>query len=513
MRRAAARPINRQIKAVGASVSSPVGGWNARDSLSDMKPDEAVTLDNWYPSTSDVTLRRGYESYATGLTGAVETLMVYASGSTQKMFACANSAIYDVSDDGAVGSADVSGLTNNRWQYVNFGTAGGNFIICVNGADAPRNYNGTAWATTPAITGVTPANLIHVNVFKQRLFFIEKNTLSAWYLGVASIGGSASELDFSSICKLGGELIAMGTWTIDGGTGIDDYAVWITSKGEVIIYQGTDPSDATKWALVGVFNIGAPVGRRCMFKVGSDLIIITQDGFSPLSSVIAGARTNQKSQLSDKISGAVNSAVRSYGSHFGWQAILYPKSTMAVFNVPVVEGSTSHQYIMNTTTKAWCRFTGMNANCWEVYNDNLYFGGTSKVYKADTGVSDDGGNITGDAKTAFNYFGRRGQLKRFTMVRPIFTTTGNITTALNVNVDFEDRAPTSTPTFSPAGGAEWDIAEWDVAEWDIEGRILKEWQSVEGLGYCASIRMRVATNDFMISWNSVDYLFEPGGYL
>jgi hypothetical protein len=43
----------------------------------------------------------------------------------------------------------------------------------------------------------------------------------------------------------------------------DDYAAFITSEGQVAVYSGADPASSTTWSLVGVFDIGAPIGRRC----------------------------------------------------------------------------------------------------------------------------------------------------------------------------------------------------------------------------------------------------------
>ena len=41
----------------------PVGGWNARDALSLMKREDAVSLVNWFPRQSDVISRPGYTSF------------------------------------------------------------------------------------------------------------------------------------------------------------------------------------------------------------------------------------------------------------------------------------------------------------------------------------------------------------------------------------------------------------------------------------------------------------------
>ena len=72
-----------------ASLPAPVGGWNARDSLANMAPTDAVTLDNLFPGVSSVGLRGGYQNHVTGITGQVETLMTYNGGSTDKMFGIA----------------------------------------------------------------------------------------------------------------------------------------------------------------------------------------------------------------------------------------------------------------------------------------------------------------------------------------------------------------------------------------------------------------------------------------
>ena len=88
-----------------SSVAAPIGGWNARDSLGAMEPLDAVTLTNWWPGTNSVILRNGYTKFATGITGQVETIMSYSSGTANKLFAAAAGKIYNITAGGAVGSA------------------------------------------------------------------------------------------------------------------------------------------------------------------------------------------------------------------------------------------------------------------------------------------------------------------------------------------------------------------------------------------------------------------------
>ena len=206
--------------------------------------------------------------------------------------------------------------------------------------------------------------------------------------------------------------------------------------------------------------------------------------------------------------------MRTYGGNFGWQAVLYPRGNMGLFNVPVKENETAHQYVVNLATGAWCRFTGLNANCWSLHDDDLFFGGAGgKVHHADIGTSDDGAEIVAEAKSSFHYFGAPGRTKRFTMVRPNLASDGNLVLGLGINTDFADRAPTSTPSFSGSGGSPWDTTDWDTGEWGDDAQIANDWLSVTGLGTSVALRLRIATSTLTVSWQSTDWVFEAGGIL
>lgn len=503
------KPLN--ARGVSATLPAPTGGWNARDALADMDPSDAVTLENWFPGTTSVNLRYGYTRWATGFPSTVDTILSYNGGTTNKLFGISGSAVYDATSGGAIGAAALTGLTNAKWQYVNIATPGGNYIWMCNGADAPVTFDGTTWAN-PSISGVTGSDLIHVNLHKNRLWAIQKGTLKAWYLPVQSIAGTMQALDLSSFCNRGGYLMAMATWTVDAGYGVDDMAVFITSNGEVLVYRGTDPASATTWALVGIWWIGSPVGRRCFVKYAGDVLLITQDGIVPLSGALQSSRVQPQVALSYKIEDAISTAVALYGSTFGWQILPFPIGNLLILNVPVQAGSNQQQFVMNTITKAWCKFTGWNANCWELYVDQPYFGGNTFIGKAWNGTTDFGSAINATALQAFNYFGNRAQLKRWTMMRPIFNTGGSPALAANVNVDFDMSDTTAALAFSVVPGSLWDVALWDQGTW-AGTTILKNWQGVTGIGYCAAPLIKVAAGSITVQWMSTDLVFEPGAIL
>lgn len=493
----------------------PVGGWDTREALADMPPENAVILDNWFPGTDKNTLRRGYSSWATGMSGAVESLLSYtALTGVGKMFAANGGNIYDVSASGAVGAAVLTGLSNNRWQSVQIGTAGGQFLFMVNGADAPEIFDGTSWSTSPAVTGPTAANLIWCNLHQRRMWFGEKNSLSAWYLPVNTIGGAASEFPLAGLADLGGYIMAMGTWSRDSGAGADDVAVFLTSEGQAIVYAGTDPSSVDTWSLIGVFRIGRPIGRRCMVKAGADLIMVTQDGFVLASTILVSDRAvTDAVAISAQINKAVNDAVRASGTNFGWQPLIYPKGTMLMFNIPI-SNTVSHQYVFNTITKAPCRFTGANARCWGLVGDVAFFGGADgKVYKWDDGTSDNGAAINADALQAFSNFGSPGAKKAFKLAEPIFESAGNPNVALDLDVDYQVKATTPVSAASVSSSALWGVSHWGVGTWGSASQIYRGWRGVRGIGRTAALRIRLMTTQARPSWVATNFTFIPGGQI
>jgi len=498
------------------SVAAPIGGWNARDALGAMEPLDAVTLTNFWPGTNSVILRNGYTKYATGITGTVESLFAYSSGTSNKLFAAAVGSIYDVTNGGVIGAADVTSLTNARFQYINITTPAASYLMAVNGADKLRTYDGSAWhkdgdGAPYNITGVDTANCSNITLFKNRVWLVENGSLKAWYLPVNSIGGAAVALDMTSIFQLGGYIMAAMTWTLDAGYGMDDYLVFITSNGEVMVWRLTDPTTPTGIQMTGLWKIGAPVGRRCWIKYGGDLLIITQDGVVPMSSALQSSRLDPRVSITNKIQYAVSQAVSSYGQNFGWSLLYYSKENQLIMNVPIATGQ-EQQYVMNTITKSWCNFTGWSASCWEIWQDDPYFGGNGYVGLAWQGTVDDISNIDGFAIQSFQNYGSATQ-KQCKMIRYHLLSNGSPAISGNVNVDYDLANENASLSFSPLAYSTWDNGSWDLAYWGSGLSPIAEWQGATGIGYTFAPTLNSASQGIELQWVATDLVFEAGGVL
>jgi len=498
------------------SVAAPIGGWNARDALGAMEPMDAVTLTNFWPGTNSVILRNGYTKYATGITGTVQTLLAYSSGTSNQLFAAAVDSIYDVTAGGAVGAADVTSLSNAKFQYVNITTPAASYLMAVNGQDKLRTYDGSAWHTdgdgSPYnITGVDTANCVNITLFKNRVWLVENGSLKAWYLPINSIGGAAQSLDMTSLVQLGGYIMAGMTWTLDAGYGIDDYLAFITSNGEVVVWRLTDPTTPSGISMTGLWRVGAPIGRRCWLKYGGDLLIITQDGVVPMSSALQSSRLDPRVSITNKIQYAVSQAVSLYGQNFGWSLLYYPKENQLIMNVPIATGQ-EQQYVMNTITKSWCNFTGWFATCWEIWKDDPYFGGDGYVALAWNGTVDDISNINGFALQSFQNYGSATQ-KQCKMIRYHLLSNGTPAIFGNVNVDYNLADQSAQLNFSTSPYGVWDSGLWDVAYWGGGLNPTADWQGTTGIGYSFAPTLNTATQGIELQWVATDLVFEAGGVL
>lgn len=509
MRNALSKPKRGGVASI-KTIAPPIGGWNARDNLATMKATDAIRLDNWLPSETGVKTRASADVHASGLGGFVETLIPYeAPAGLTRLFAATPDTIFDASVIGPVGAGAVTGLGNGRWQYATFAALGGFYLTLCNGQDTVRQFDGASW-TVPAITGVDTTTLANVAVHMSRLWFVQENTLDAWYLPAGSIQGAATRFPIGPLCTRGGSLLAVGSWTRDGGAGLDDLVVFVTTMGEVVVFSGTDPAAASTFQRVGTFLIPKPIGPRCLVKMGADLVILTMHGALPLSSTLDKTRSALgRVSFTDKIGPAFRAAYTAAGGSHGWEVVEYPAGEFVLVNVPLRERSTQHQYVMNTRTGAWCRFTGFNAGCWTLWGDQLFFGdnaGNVYRYGAESATP-----TVAIMQSAYSTFGTPLN-KRFTLARPRFIAPPGYAPQLMIQTDYDTREPPIAAVTLVDDSAQWDVAAWDETYWAADSVPILPWQTVEGAGFSASLALAIATRE-IVTLNGLDLAFEPGGPL
>lgn len=527
-----------QPEANGHTIAAPVGGLNARDALANMPETDAVVLDNWTCQPTWVELRQGKKTLAT-FTGICETVAAYnALNGINLLFGAAINAgigsIYrvDNANGGSAGAAVVGGVGNTiqavsnvQYDWLQFNTASAAVLYLVNGSDNPLLFDGTTWhsittVSTPyALTGgPSPlTSLSQVIRYKSRLWFVQAGTFNVYYLPQNVFAGALTLLPMGSNFNDGGSLAMIATNSVDNAAGINDYIAFISTQGEVVMYQGYDPAQVATWYEAGHFKIGTPLalGRRGWVKLGSDAAVISSDGLIPLSKALVADRSQPLISITDKIRNAVNLAAQVYSGNFGWQVVLFPMGMKIIINVPTSAFSASYQYVQNTISGAWSTWgllnSSWNAICFERMGNNLYYGTNGSVAQCDTGTSDDGNPYIVTAKPAFSYFDDPEKLKIFTQCQPIFQVTGALTVSINMLTDFDTTSSTNTVPISATTGAVWNVSLWNVSFWGDAERIAKPWIGLAATGYSASMEMRANVMGLTAKWQSTNYLYKQGG--
>jgi len=303
-------------------------------------------------------------------------------------------------------------------------------------------------------------------------------------------------------------------WTNDGGDGVDDYAVFVFSTGEVLVYQGDDPGNAAAWSLIGRFQIGEPLSIRAHAKVGGTEIIGTTDGYVDLAVALRDGRYSEQSAYSSKIIRAAKDAARDYAMLWGWEMILYPAGQQFIVNVPTATDA-SIQHVRETSSGGWCEFNGINARTWCVFDEKLYFGDPQgRVMLADFEDSDNGANILSIAIPAFNALGSRATRKQLTASNIVTDYQFPQGWAVDGLADFNTTFRSTLTEGLALGSGSWDVATWDVADWTVDGGSLptvQAWRNTAAIGYTVTVGVRVSQRAQNIRWYSTNLQFRQAG--
>jgi hypothetical protein len=507
-----------------ANLPAPVRGLVRNENIAMSKPAGANVLENWFPTSTGIVTRRGKRKHATLGGGVVGAMMTYVSGTLGKLFAANDAGIYDITVVANPNApvSPVSGIgtvSSGRFSSVQFSAGGGDFLVCVNGQNPHKIFNGLTWAeNSPAITGVTSNNFDHVWAHKNRLFFIRRQSLKFCYLPVNSIGGTATEFDLGSVFTQGGYLVTGGTWSSDAGQDIQDLCVFITSEGEVAVYGGTDPSDPANWALQGVYRIGKPLGKNAMFRAGGDLGIATRDGLVPLSGAYAQATEALRDTAVSKAIEELWIDLAAKRSLSDWQIQPFTNQhSMLWVAPPTIAGQQALVLVANMRTGAWTTFTGYNVRSMAALDRSLFVGDASGViYEAETGGTDDGATYTARAAGLWDDLRVPLAQKRVTMIRGTFRANlPKFTPQWSIGTDYNNSFAADPSSAANVPSAIWGAATWGAATWGGGSSEYKtsEWYSVEGVGHMISWQLQVTLGNTVtpdIELASLGVLFEAG---
>lgn len=595
--------------ATNQKYSAPSAGWIANQNLDSPETGTgAFLLDNWFPTATGCTVRRGSEIYATlgGGDQPVTAIFDYNNGNNKRLFASTATTIYDITNisspinyhlstgvdeivtDGGDylgqlstgGMEVVEGLGGGDWITTQFATTGGTYLVAVNGQDSMQLFDGEEWfaiddgdifmllydaETAPfvenemltggtsgatasivhvedsgttgvlyitdvvgtfqnneiissasgsatadgtpqpyyvGITGVDTSLLSYVWTYKNRLYFIQKDSFSVWYLDVDSIGGDATEFRMGGEFSEGGKLLMGSGWSLDtsGDGGLSEQCVFISDEGQVVTYQGLSPEPDQGWSRVGGYKIGKPLGPLAWMRAGGDLVIATDIGYVPLSQAInRDIAALSPVAVSYNIETAWNDLVDARRSE-PWHCAIWPEQQMVIVAAPTVINETPVAVIANARTGAWSRFTGWDMRCLCVYDGRLFFGSENgRVVEAYITGMDEGVPFTASVVPQFIDMGSPASLKVSTIGRAVLRGSTAVNAQVSGHKDYIVNLPSPPdanplPTDSVWGGATWGTSQWGGR---AEKKVQTEWRSISAAGYALAPGLQITSGSIV----------------
>jgi hypothetical protein len=545
------------------TVPSSTQGINALGSLMGMDAEDCISCSNIMPSEYGMELRKGYSEWASNLSETppaafpVNTLIGFEGqledSTSDKLWGVTQEGIWNVTVFGT--DAPVQDV-----EFANPLDAGSGFGVYIEVTnDAGRRYlqyadeaNGlfqysedTGLWTVP--TGIVDSNddpldvsqIAFVTNWKNRIWYIFRDSGDAWYLEPDAISGLAKLFTFGSKFEHGGEMKALYNWTVDGGSGVDDLLIAISRGGDVLVYQGVDPENIATFSLVGSWYIGElPESRRIGFPVGGDLYILSTGGVINIRDLLKGEDLSVAAtgiSPAARLSRLLRPLLTQGKDSRVWSMATYPAEDFLQIIIPYTIQREALQYNQNLDTKAWGSWVGVPVNCSTSWNGKYMIGSIDGRVWEHTGVLDGvelpttpepsaGEPISFRVLTSFQPPGGASSLNHVvTLIRAVGLTGGNINMNLAASYDYaipEGFGP--PPVVQPSTTALWgssdipppdpEFAIWDVDEWPgalRSGYIIK---GTGNIGRMVAVAMAGSASEriTLVGWD-VSYI--QGGFL
>lgn len=508
----------------GFTMSPPYGGLDAVSPIDNMDPSFALELVNVFPGAGAPSVRQGYTQFNTSGTTIPATPINFVrelplKTGVKHLIAATDTNLYKILSDGSVST--VTNATPHTNGSFNSEIFANNLYLC-NGIDTPQVYTGTGNASNVTFTCTAGlSNLVTCAGWKRRLYFIQKNTMSVWVHASVDVPGTSGApkldeyLDIQYSMTRGGYLLFAGGYTNQTASSSQDLFFACSSEGEIVFYSGTSPSD---WSLVAHYYISRPVGYRAFVRFDGDIWIITQDGIVPVSALFQTDPSNVIEVVSSKINPIISAAAENYPFSQDWSGFVWPRGRRVYISVP--QSSTENYFLVySQDTKGWTTFrlfdgAHCNASC-HAFDHPFYASLTGVVYQGETGQADaitstsTGQAITFSGRTAFSFYGSRGNYKAFKDIRPLLKVKRGVTLNLGLDTDFKRSAVSTSVTVPTSNFTAWGSL-WG-SPWSADVEYTFDRYAVKGQGHCAAVRFGGAIKNTTLDIYGFEIRYDMGG--
>lgn len=542
------RPSKRlagQQNAQSVNVVSATKGINAVQSLARMGEEDCVYCFNILPEDYGMEVRDGYVEWANGWTGGIARTVITFEGNVNaedRLWVANDQGIWEVTAQGTTAPVQVATWPSSTGDagicsFINF-TNDGNarFVLLCDGENGYYTWEQATNTWTKILEGNGPGNINgtdpndfnFITVWKERIWFVQKESANAWYMEFSGTNtGKVFSFNFGAQFRFGGPLRSLHNWTLDGGDGIDDYLVALSGAGDAIVYRGTDPSSSDSFSLVGSWYLGElPAGNRIATEFSGELYILSVYGLQSMSKILNGSGIGDPSTyITNRIAPYIRSVLDATINEFGWHVHIHPKQSLLWINSPPNPGLPQRAFTLYTGSESWGLVENLPKSDTANWKGDVFWTdiGKNKIYIQRGGVDAvyldpdaDGPPQAIDWQVLGSYstLGSPGQFKRVHYIRPMFVGTGTPSFTVKALYDYDVSDISKIPSFVGLTTENWDstAALWGVAQWQGGLEAYEKPRGATGWGrsVAINIRGRSAEPTTLIAY---DVVFDNGGIM
>jgi len=221
--------------------------------------------------------------------------------------------------------------------------------------------------------------------------------------------------------------------------------------------------------------------------------------------------------VSQKVNPLISESASQVSFDHQWAGFFWPQGRRVYISIPT-SGIGCKFLVYSIDTKGWTLFqlySDEHALASTVFAGHPYYGSaTGIIWEGESGQADavtttTSQSIAYSGRTAFSFYGSRGNYKAFKDIRPIMRTKRGVTLNLGLDVDFR-RASTVTSVATPSGvftpwGSPWG------SPWSADLEYIFDRFAVKGQGHCAAVRFGGSLKNSTMQILGFEIRYDMGG--
>jgi hypothetical protein len=224
--------------------------------------------------------------------------------------------------------------------------------VIVDGAGPPLRFDGETFVESEITTDrdVDPNTFDGVIAHNDRLFYWKSDAgaLEFFFGDVGAVLGPLSHFPLNRLGNITGSILCMTSLTVDAGHGMNDTLCIHTTTGDMIVYEGLDPSDPQDWRLLTRMRVAPPVSCNAFTKVGADVWMLTANGVVSVLQSLRDARLALVDTISRPVRNEITKLIATGGE---WD--MHTSADGGMIILSHMKDGEGRQFTFHTEAKAW----------------------------------------------------------------------------------------------------------------------------------------------------------------